>query len=354
MESESGERKKVEETLAGMVQDQLGVRVTRVEPLAGQLGLRRFLRVHTGGRPQTLVARIEAPEDPAGRPPGAAPEPALEPLRTFLADLGLPVPARLGGDPARGIDLLEDLGGETLEDAVARCDGPARVALYRRVLAWLPVLQGAAPPAYPLPAFGRRLDRTLIRYKADLFARHSLPRALGRPPTPAEHAALRRGFERIADAVEEAPARLAHRDLQSRNVLVRGPDHPEPRMIDVQGAFLAPPEYDAVALLRDSYVELPEDEVADHLRWLGPRLPDAPHPGDLGRRFDLLTLARKAKDHARFVYAAGARGEGDWLTHLPATARALHRAARRVAPLHADLARAAELIDRLPETPCAP
>lgn len=350
---ESGEREKVEETLAGMVQDQLGVRVTSVEPLAGQLGLRRFLRVHTGGRPKTLVARIEAPEDPAGRPHGAPPEPALEPLRTFLADLGLPVPARLGGDAARGIDLLEDLGAATLEDALASCDAPARVALYRRVLGWIPRLQGAAEPPYPLAAFARRLDRTLIRYKADLFVRHSLPLALGRPPRASEDEALRAAFEWVADAVEEAPARLAHRDLQSRNVLVGDPEHPEPRMIDVQGAFLAPPEYDAVALLRDSYVELPEDELAGHLAWLGPRLPDAPDPADLERRFDLLTLARKGKDHARFVYAAGTRGEGDWLDHLPATARALRRAARRVAPLHADLARAAELIDRLPETPCA-
>ena len=96
--------------MGGLVEAQLGVAVVRVEPIAAGLGLRRFLRVHTSGEPATLVVRIEAPEDPRGRPAGAAPEPALEPLRSFLARHGLPVPGRFGGDPARGIDLLEDVG----------------------------------------------------------------------------------------------------------------------------------------------------------------------------------------------------------------------------------------------------
>ena len=49
-------------------------------------------------------------------------------------------------------------------------------------------------------------------------------------------------------------------------------------LLDLQGAWLAPPEYDLVCLLRDSYVELPEPEIAQHLAAIRPALPDAPAP----------------------------------------------------------------------------
>ncbi len=347
---------RVEESeVRALVEAQLGVPVVRVEPIATGLGLRRFLRVHTGGVPATLVARIEAPEDPAGRPAGAAPEPRLEPLRTFLERGGLPVPARLGGDPRRGVDLLEDVGSRSLAEVCAGASEPERTALRRAVLAWIPALQRLTETA-GLPAFERRLDRAQIRYKGDLFAAWSLPQALGRAPQPSETKAVERAFERIADLLEGAPLRLAHRDLQSQNVQVRTSGEAPPRlaMIDFQAAWLAPPEYDAVCLLRDSYVEIPAPEREDHLAWLRPRLPDAPDPDTFRRRFDLLTVARKGKDHARFVYAARERGDRRWLRHLPAPARALRDAAPGVARLDPALADLAGWLDRLPDARCEP
>jgi aminoglycoside/choline kinase family phosphotransferase len=343
-----------ESEVKGLVEAQLGVPVVRVEPLATGLGLRRFLRVRTAGAPATLVARIEAPEDPAGRPAGSAPEPPLEPLRSFLEQNGLPVPARFGGDAARGIELLEDVGDLSLAAAASRAGDAERVALYRAVLEWIPRLQRLRDPG-GLPAFARRMDRALIRYKGSLFAEWSLPAALGRPARPAERDALAGAFERIADHLEAAPLRLAHRDLQSQNVHVRpGPGAPRLAMLDFQGALLAAPEYDAVCLLRDSYVELPAAELAAHLEWLRPRLPEPPDPAAFELRFDLLTITRKGKDHARFLYAAHERRDTRWLRHVPATARALRAAAPRAAAADPALADLAGWLTRLPDSPCAP
>jgi aminoglycoside/choline kinase family phosphotransferase len=347
----------MESEILRLVESQLGVSVRSIAPLRAGLGLRRFFRVATSGTPATLVARVEAPEDDAGRPMGAAPEPPLEPLRGFLEAAGLPVPARLGGDDAAGITLLEDVGDTTLEDAVAGADAARRVALYRAVLEWIPRLQRLRDPSGRVPAFGRRLDRALLRYKGELFARWSLPAALGRAAREAETRAVQEAFEAIADLLADAPLRLAHRDLQSHNVHVRtaaAGTPPRIALIDLQGAFLAAPEYDAVALLRDSYVELPWPEVEQHLGALRPALPDAPDPDAFRRRFDLLTLARKGKDHARFLYAAHERRDERWLAHAPATARALHAAAPRVAGLDPRLAALADVVARLPEKPCAP
>jgi aminoglycoside/choline kinase family phosphotransferase len=123
-------------------------------------------------------------------------------------------------------------------------------------------------------------------------------------------------------------------------------------MIDIQGAFLAPPEYDLVCLLRDSYVELPDEEVRSHLAEVRALLPDRPDAESFARRFDLLTLSRKGKDHARFVYAARTRGDDRYARYLSTTVRALRAAAARVAHLDPSLARLADMIQALREAPC--
>jgi hypothetical protein len=166
---------------------------------------------------------------------------------------------------------------------------------------------------------------------------------------------VRAAFDVIGAAVQRAPARLAHRDLQSSNVHVRDAAPPGSRvmLLDLQGAWLAPPEYDLVCLLRDSYVELSEREIAEQIERVRPELPDAPAPDEFARRFDLLTLARKGKDHALFHFAARSRGDARYLRFVPATVRQLRGASQRAAARDARLAPLAELIAELPETPCA-
>jgi aminoglycoside/choline kinase family phosphotransferase len=344
-----------EKIVTRVVERKLGVTVKQIEQLTGGLGMRRFYRVTTTGEPASVIARVEAPEDPAGRPCGVPPEPALEPLRSFLERRGLPVPARHGGDPERGIELLEDLGSRTLASAVAEASSRERIALYTTAIDLIPRLQRLEDSSGEIPAFERRLDGRLFDYKADLFLRWSLPSALGREARTAEADAVRGAFRWIAAQAAGAPARLAHRDFQSHNLHLCGDGARGQRlvMIDIQGALLAPPEYDLVCLLRDSYVELPDDEVASHLARIRPLLPDRPDPESFARRFDLLTLSRKGKDHARFVYAASSRGDFRFTRHLSATVRALRAAAARVADLDSSLTRLAEMVHALPESPCA-
>jgi len=343
----------LETTLKRVVRESLGRGVARIDWLEGQLALRRFARVRLeAGPPATLVARIDAPEDPAGRPPGVPPEPALEPIRARLEAAGLPVPARLGGDAAAGVDLLEDLGDLLLRDAARGAPPAVLRGLYEEACDLVPRLQRVEED--DVEAFRRRLDDTLFAYKAELFARYGLA-ARGRETRPAEVAAVRDAFARIGSSVAGAPVRLAHRDFQGTNLMVRAgrPAGSRLAMIDLQGAFLAPPEYDLVCLLRDSYVELDEAELAHQLDRIRPRLPDAPDAESFARRFDLLTLTRKGKDYARFCYAAQERGDRRYLRYLPASARALRRAARAAAARDSALAPLAELVFELPEDPCA-
>jgi hypothetical protein len=341
--------------LARWAESALGVPVVGVERVPAGIGLRAFYRLRFRGGPGTAIARIDAPEDPAGRPGGAAPEPPLEPIRALFERAGLPVPRRYAADPLRGVELLEDGGPESLCDRFAKTGPGERRVLLGAALDLVPRIQRLGDDGSGVAAFGRQLDAALFRYKAELFASVSLARALGRPPTPAEAGAVIDAFDWIARQCAKPTPRLAHRDFQSQNLLVRGAPGGDPALllIDLQGAFLAPPEYDLVCLLRDSYLALDDALVRSERERIRPLLPDAPPPEEFALRFDLLTLTRKGKDHARFHLALG-RGETRYRRYLAPTAAMLRAAAARTSGVAAPLARLAELVACLAEeAPCA-
>jgi len=374
--------------IAQLVDAEFGVGVSRIEPLRGALGLRTFSRVwlelsetKRESSPETLIARIDASEDPSRRPAGVPPEPPLEPIRALLEAEGLPVPRRYAADPAHGIELLEDLGESSLAEFARKASGAELESLYVEACELPPRLQRIAPRA-GVANFERRLDAAHFRYKAERFARWSLGGERGASPAEAE--VVRDAFGRIGRVAAEAPQRLAHRDLQSANLQVidpalraaafprraiDSPDHAtdsarnaaDPArtparerparlvMIDLQGALMAPPEYDLVCLLRDSYVELDDTALDAHLSRVRTALPDPPDAESFRLRFDLLTLTRKAKDHALFRAVAAERGDDRYLQYLPATRRYLQKAAARVSSKQSEYSNLNELIQAIPE-----
>ena len=100
-----------------LVRTAMSREVERLVPIEPGLGSRRFYRVVLTGddAPKSVIARVEEEEDPSLRPAGVPPEPALEPIRAHLADHGVPVFDLYGEAP--GLQLLEDAGDESLEDA---------------------------------------------------------------------------------------------------------------------------------------------------------------------------------------------------------------------------------------------
>jgi hypothetical protein len=389
--SSSEIRSEAEAIIAELVREQLGAAVARVEWLRGALGSRQFSRVRLQPieekrefHQETLIARIECAEDPSRRPAGIAPEPALEPIRALLEAEGLPVPRRLGGDPARGIELLEDLGDVSLADFARMASAAEIESLYAEACELPARLQRIAPRA-GIANFERALEDAHFRYKAERFARWSVRGERG--ATLAEASVVRDAFDRIARAMGGAPRRLAHRDLQSANLIIVGGAQRDERsspgrtrehasrngqrertsrsgererasrsgkqsrlaMIDLQGALMAPPEYDLVCLLRDSYVELEPDTVAALRERARTTLPDAPDRETFELRFDLLTLARKAKDHALFRAVAAERGDERYLRYLASTHRYLAETAARVAAKHSEYEDLNELIQAMPE-----
>jgi len=313
-----------------------------IERVPAGLGTRRFYRIRfPTDEPRSLIARIEpAPsstrEPDPDEPPTRLSEPALEPLRQFLEDAGLRVPHCFAHLPDQGVDLLEDVGGCTLMDV----DGQRKIEFYREACSIVPRLQALSANADQIPAFGRNFDRDLIETKAWKWLHWTIPGLLDRPASREEETSLRCVFDGIATLLEDAPRRLAHRDFKAENLhLIREPvadaiASQEPIeqivMIDVQGAFMAPPEYDLVCLLYDLQVDLDEDFAMDCFRRTLPKLPDPIDPAEATLRFDAIATVRLCKDISHLIHAGRIRGDLRRWHEIPRGLALLKRAAGRL------------------------
>jgi aminoglycoside/choline kinase family phosphotransferase len=229
-----------------------------VMPMAGGGSLRQMIR-YTAADGRTAVGVI-GPDPKENR--------AFISFSRALRGAGLPVPEILGEDAAAGVYLVEDLGDVTLCEALeeARRETgeslPKRMrVIYEQVLDWLPRLQidGAraidfadAHPAASYDAQAMQWDLSAFKY---LFLRLGF--------VSFDEALLERDFQTLIAFLQEEPADyFLHRDLQSRNVMLRDG---EPVFIDYQGGRKGPLQYDVAKLLYEGRTALTEEIRAELL-----------------------------------------------------------------------------------------
>jgi aminoglycoside/choline kinase family phosphotransferase len=311
--------------------------------LAGHASMRSYWRV--GAPPASHVVMV--------MPPGAGPEeitkggrPAVDPfvdVQGYLASIGVRVPAILRFEADEGLMVLEDLGDQMLETRLLA--GDDRAALYGAAVDALARLRAAAERApRGCIAFSRAFDEDLYLWELHHFREWLLEAWKGAALTPAEAAEVEVAFKRIAADLAAQPRGFTHRDYQSRNLMVL-PDGSQ-AVIDFQDALLGPRQYDLVALLRDSYVELPQDFIEAMLRRYLAALAAAGGPaleeGPFRQVFDLLTVQRKLKDAGRFVFIDRVRGNPGFLVSIPSSLKYVKEAFAR----RPDLARLQEILGK--------
>ena len=253
-------------------------------------------------------------------------------VHRYLASQGIPVPIIHKIDLGAGVLILEDLGDETLEAAVVAGGDRARDRWYEAAIDLLVNLRlrAEAQPEGSI-AFTRSFDQELLRWEFDHYVEYGLRARTGRKPSAAEEKLLNDAGDRLSRAIAELPRGFTHRDYQSRNLMVT------PRglvVIDFQDALLGPRPYDLVALLRDSYVELPPAVVEKLLRRYldgvrersGERLDYDPFRAT----FDLVTVQRKLKDGGRFEYIDRVKKNPSFLPSVPASFRYVAQALERL------------------------
>lgn len=291
--------------------------------LKGEASSRSYFRVGTPPSSHVLMvmppeASKKSEEASKGDPPKELP---FINVHRYLERIGVRVPRILRYDEPAGMMVLEDLGDLTFEQALQTT---SREELYGRAVDLLAKLRFEAERA-PDPeclAFTRAFDEDLYDWELHHFREWGLEIWSGQKPTAAERTALDAIFRRIAKQLAEAPKSFTHRDYQSRNIMVKDG---ELIVIDFQDALLGPRQYDLVALLRDSYVELDRafvDQMLDrYLATFAKLGGEQIDPKSFKAFFDLLTVQRKLKDAGRFEFIHRVKGNPGFLVSIPASLR---------------------------------
>jgi hypothetical protein len=285
-----------------------------VSPLSGDASMRRYYRVVHEGVTSVLALYPEPFEE--DRLPFLV-------VRNLMAGWGLPVPEILDIEGSLGIVILEDLGDLTLQEALRGAGGARQTELYRQALDQLVVLQREAARA-PQRAgcFQIAFDFEKLSWEMHFFWKHFLEGYRKRDLSVEERAMIADGFHRLCSEIASWPRVLTHRDFHSRNLMC----HRDALFwIDFQDARMGPATYDLASLLRDSYVDLDEDFVADRAEEFRQRAVPGEGRDTFLRRLELMSIQRNLKALGTFGYMGSVRGSRVYLPYIPRTLANLGR-----------------------------
>jgi aminoglycoside/choline kinase family phosphotransferase len=290
---------------------------------------RRYFRVvHQGG---TLIA-MDAP------PAQENCAPYVHVAGLFRA-AGVNVPEVIAQDLEQGFLLLTDFGSTTYLEALGAGDANR---LYADALDALIAIQRASR-AGELPAY----DEALLKREIDLFRDWYVARHLRKALSARQAESLDRVCAELLACNLAEPRVYVHRDYHSRNLMLTDPN---PGILDFQDAVFGPITYDLVSLLRDAYIEWPEEQVLDWVvrYWEKARAARLPVRDDFGafyRDFEWMGLQRHLKVLGIFARLCYRDGKDRYLGDLPLVLRYTERTVNR----YRELAPLARLIDDVHE-----
>jgi aminoglycoside/choline kinase family phosphotransferase len=298
-----------------------GVQYTAIDPMTGDASFRRYFRVYTVT--DSFVA-MDAP------PPQENCVPFVAIAKTLRAK-GLKAPEVIAEDIDRGFLLITDFGDDTYLKALTADNADT---LYGSALKALSVLQGCveAPPRQT-PLFTGDFMRQEWAWHKEWFIQKLLGLRLG-----PEMRALDLCYAQIVDSAVCQPQVFMHRDYHSANLMVLPKQ--EVGILDFQDAFIGPVTYDLVSLLRDCYIDWPEDRVNTWALQYRQMLIDLgvvhhSEQHEFLRWFDLMGVERHLKALFTFSRKYVRDHQPQYLKHIPRTLNYLISVCRRYPELNA-------------------
>ncbi|MCP4022386.1 MAG: phosphotransferase [Desulfobacteraceae bacterium] len=176
-------------------------------------------------------------------------------IGNHLVSKNIPVPEIICHDPISGMVALEDLGDLHLEAAVKKCRTDHEIIdLYQNVCDQLIRFSSLGFENFnpewtcQTQSYSKKM---ILKYECRYFMEAFINNYLNKEIFFSD---LEHEFEFIADkALENAHLGLMHRDMQSRNIMLKDSDI---FFIDFQSARKGPLQYDLASLFIDPYVQL--------------------------------------------------------------------------------------------------
>ena len=280
-----------------------------LEPVSGDASFRRYFRAQTAN--DAYIA-VDAPPDKEDSG-------SFVRIAEHWYQLGIRVPKVIKADLRLGFMLLEDFGDRQLLPELLTMD-----ATYASALDTLLAIQSIPPEA--LPAY----DEPFLRCEMELFPEWFLSHLLELDTHPIFQELTRVFALLVGSAKAQVPV-CVHRDYHSRNLMPLRDGGLG--VIDFQDAVIGPVTYDLVSLLRDSYIDWPDDQVYQwvedyrlQLLTTGFFVPDSAR---FKKDFDLMGMQRQLKVVGIFSRLYLRDGKSGYLKDIPRTFNYLLNSARR-------------------------
>ncbi len=284
------------------LENDLLLTVTSCEPASSDASFRRYFRIKV---PEGQFIVMDAPPEKENI------EPFIR-VAGLLARSHVNVPVILQQNLSDGFLLLEDFGSQCLLD---RLNADNATILYQSALDALfklqsyTIIQECNLPGYNEPLLQRELgifEDWFLNEWLDI----EIPQSLWETVRTI-----------LVNSALEQPVICVHRDYHSRNLMVLEDD--SPGVIDFQDAVIGPITYDLVSLLRDCYIEWPQQQVelwmADYYDRLLQAKLIACTPICFKRWFDLMGIQRHLKAIGIFSRLHLRDGKSGYLNDIPRT-----------------------------------
>jgi N-acetylmuramate 1-kinase len=304
---------------------QYGLDAATIAPASADASFRRYFRIlgKAAQDKQTSYIIMDAP------PSHEDCKPFIK-VAVLLSTAGLNVPKVLEQDLTQGFLLLKDLGSTTYLNALQ--SGADHRPLYADAITALVTLQVAssidATSATALPAY----DAVKLKQEMALFEEWFLIKHHNITLNDRERALLQVAIKLISDACTLQATVWVHRDYHCRNLMVTNIGNPG--ILDFQDAVHGSYTYDLVSLLRDAYIDWPEEAQIELALsyWKKAQAAGVPVPEDFGelwRDFEWMGLQRHLKVLGIFARLYHRDGKDGYLKDIPLVMQYAQRVAQR-------------------------
>lgn len=285
----------------------------QLQPVSGDASFRRYFRA-TG--PEGSWIAVDAP------PEHEDCEPFIAIAQAWHAQ-GIAVPRVIASDTEQGFMLLDDFGDQLLLPELNETSVEQHYTVALEALRQIQRTTGQPP----LPPY----DRVMLAREMALFPEWFLTRLLGLELSEEEYRLLGLVAKLLIESAQAQPQVSVHRDYHSRNLMLLTDGGLG--IIDFQDAVLGPVTYDLVSLLRDCYIDWPDEQVRFWVEAFRQRLKqdglEVAEQGLFQQQFDLMGMQRHIKVLGIFSRLWLRDGKAGYLDDLPRTFAYLYRAAAR-------------------------
>jgi|WetSurMetagenome_2_1015567.scaffolds.fasta_scaffold00138_31 NDP-sugar pyrophosphorylase family protein/aminoglycoside/choline kinase family phosphotransferase len=264
----------------------------------------------------------------------------------FFRKYGIPVPDLIFVDLGARSAVFEDLGDMSLYSRLKFRRGDDAVEqTYMRVMEIMARLHGpVSDHVSECPALASRVfDYEYLRWETAYFIERFVRGV--REIRIKDNAAIDDEFHRLAARTDSFTKRIIHRDFQSQNIMMT---KDIPRIIDYQGARMAPPAYDIASVLWDPYAPIKNDIRDRTLNYYLSLLADTTGGWFSSEGFTEALIYCRLQRHMQALGAYGflakIKGKTYFLKYAPEAVRLLKE---DVEPVRTEFPLLAELIDSL-------